>query len=98
MNRRSLFVFSPPKSTSPHLQLYGLPFETNSRLLSSTASAKMPLYNVSKLNHQKILLWAVVLTQVVQVTFKEDANEEELTKAKENAKSSGGEIKHEFTL
>ena len=39
-----------------------------------------------------------MLTQVVQVTLKENANEEELTKAKENAKSSGGEIKHEFTL
>jgi len=32
------------------------------------------------------------------VTLKENANEEELTKAKENAKSSGGEIKHEFSL
>lgn len=30
--------------------------------------------------------------------MKENANEEELTKAKENAKSSGGEIKHEFSL
>jgi hypothetical protein len=30
--------------------------------------------------------------------LKENANEEELTKAKENAKSSGGEIKHEFSL
>jgi hypothetical protein len=30
--------------------------------------------------------------------LKENAKEEELTKAKENAKSSGGEIKHEFTL
>jgi len=32
------------------------------------------------------------------VTLKENANEDELAKAKENAKSSGGEIKHEFTL
>jgi len=32
------------------------------------------------------------------VTLKENANEEELTKAKKNAKSSGGVIKHEFTL
>jgi hypothetical protein len=30
--------------------------------------------------------------------LKENAKEDELTKAKENAKSSGGEIKHEFTL
>jgi hypothetical protein len=33
INRRSLLVFSPPKTTSPHLQFHGLPFETNSRLL-----------------------------------------------------------------
>jgi hypothetical protein len=39
-----------------------------------------------------------MLTRFVQVTLKENANEEELTKAKENARSSGGEIKHEFTL
>jgi len=32
------------------------------------------------------------------VTLKENARDEELAKAKENAKSSGGEIKHEFTL
>jgi len=46
-------------------------------VLSLTALAKMPLYNV---------------------TLKENAGDEELAKAKENAKSSGGEIKHEFTL
>jgi len=35
---------------------------------------------------------------IYNVTLKEDAKPEELTKAKEHAKSSGGEIKHEFTL
>ena len=30
--------------------------------------------------------------------MKENAKEEELTKAKETAKASGGDIKHEFTL
>jgi hypothetical protein len=33
-----------------------------------------------------------------QVTLKENASPEELNKAKEKAKSDGGEIKHEFTL
>jgi hypothetical protein len=33
-----------------------------------------------------------------QVTLKENASPEELTKAKDKAKSDGGEIKHEFTL
>jgi hypothetical protein len=32
------------------------------------------------------------------VTLKENASADELTKAKEKAKSDGGEIKHEFTL
>jgi len=32
------------------------------------------------------------------VTLKENASPDELTKAKEEAKSQGGEIKHEFTL
>jgi hypothetical protein len=33
-----------------------------------------------------------------QVTLKENANADELSKAKEKAKADGGEIKHEFTL
>ncbi|KAA6409782.1 MAG: hypothetical protein FRX48_06394 [Lasallia pustulata] len=32
------------------------------------------------------------------VTLKEGASPEELSKAKETAKSQGGDIKHEFTL
>ncbi|KPI40926.1 uncharacterized protein AB675_10884 [Cyphellophora attinorum] len=32
------------------------------------------------------------------VTLKDNAPADELTKAKEKAKSDGGEIKHEFTL
>jgi len=39
-----------------------------------------------------------LLTEIPQVTLKENADEQELIKAKENARSSGGEIKHEFTL
>ena len=33
-----------------------------------------------------------------QVTLKENASPDELTKAKDKAKAEGGEIKHEFTL
>jgi len=32
------------------------------------------------------------------VTLKENASPEELTKAKDKAKADGGQIKHEFTL
>ncbi|KAL8899687.1 MAG: hypothetical protein Q9207_006072 [Kuettlingeria erythrocarpa] len=32
------------------------------------------------------------------ITLKEGGNAEELSKAKDTAKSQGGEIKHEFTL
>ncbi|KAK4947987.1 hypothetical protein LTR10_013040 [Elasticomyces elasticus] len=32
------------------------------------------------------------------ITLKENASPEELTKAKDKAKSEGGSIKHEFTL
>ena len=53
INRRALLVSSPPKATSPHLRFHSLPFETNSRLLSSTASAKMPLYNVNNLTTRR---------------------------------------------
>lgn len=35
---------------------------------------------------------------IYSITLKEGGNAEQLTKAKEDAKSQGGEIKHEFTL
>jgi len=35
---------------------------------------------------------------IYNVTLKEGASPDELNKAKESAKSAGGEIKHEFTL
>ena len=38
------------------------------------------------------------LTKVIKITLKEDAPPEELQKAKDKAKSEGGDIKHEFTL
>jgi hypothetical protein len=38
------------------------------------------------------------LTPLAQVTLKENASAEELTKAKDKAKADGGQIKHEFTL
>lgn len=42
-------------------------------------------------------LWHAA-TYTHQVTLKENASPDELQKAKEKAKSDGGEIKHEFTL
>lgn len=54
----------------------------------------MPLYNVRI--SAPVLYCSCADTS--QVTLKENVSAEELTKAKEKAKSDGGEIKHEFTL
>jgi hypothetical protein len=53
----------------------------------------MPLYNVPHPSQ-----WSTTFADIDQVTLKENASAAELDKAKEKAKSDGGEIKHEFTL
>ena len=54
----------------------------------------MPLYNVCI----SLLRFTDSCPDMSQVTLKENVSADELTKAKEKAKSDGGEIKHEFTL
>jgi hypothetical protein len=53
----------------------------------------MPLFNVGR--HQSCLTSSANRNKV---TLKENASPDELQKAKDKAKSDGGEIKHEFTL
>lgn len=55
----------------------------------------MPLFNVSLPSRNTVFSKSLT---AAQVTLKENASPDQLQKAKDKAKSDGGEIKHEFTL